>query len=388
MSNDTCNDLLSPAGLRRLRVDRSPHLRAQMAANVGTLLQDGELSPREREYALSIVAILARHVALDVRRAVAEHVKHCAILPQSIARTLANDVESVALPILRHSAALSDDDLIEIVRRANEAKCIAVAERPSVAAPVSDALVRTGRRPVVCAVLKNPGATIGEPTYERILDDFGTDREVQTLLVDRSVLPPNVAERLIEVVCAALRERLRARHFVPRPLSDAIVDHGREQALIMTVPSQMPAPAMVPLIARLRAKGTLTPSLLLRAACIGKLSFLAAGLAALSGMKLDRAEALIQEGGGDGFAALYRRAKLPQSLFPAFRIALDIAREVRAARPVGWHERDTLRIIQGWVQVYDDLPPAHFETVLSHLTRRTIDPAHAGMGVGSPDAAA
>ncbi|MFQ5775678.1 MAG: DUF2336 domain-containing protein [Kiloniellaceae bacterium] len=368
-------DVLSPAGVERLKCDGSPALRAQTAAGVAALLTKEKLSETERRYAIAIIEALARDVERQVREALSEHVKHCTVLPASIARTLAQDVESVALPILRYSTVLSDDDLIAIVRREGRAKRFAVARRDTLSASVSDALIDTGDTQVVGTLLKNRGADIAEGSYHKILDGFGAEEPIQALMVERPSLPATITERLITCVSAALRERLVERHALPGVIADHLVMHGRERALTRAVGPETPVAEIEGLVKQLNAQGSLTPTFLLRALCVGKLPLFTVGMATLAKIPVVNATELVHDGGKRGFKALYGKTGLPSALFAAFRIALDVALDVRRTRATDWRSEDTDRIINALVLAYEELAPTHLETILEQLARRFTDQA-------------
>ncbi len=83
------------------------------------------------------------------------------------------------------------------------------------------------------------------------------------------------------------------------------------------------------LVAQLCDNGRLTPSLILRALCIGDLGFMEASLAALAGIPLVNARTLIHDQGPLGLKSLYDSAGLPPELYPAFRAAVDVANQTQ-----------------------------------------------------------
>ncbi|MEE9125449.1 MAG: hypothetical protein V3U14_13300, partial [candidate division NC10 bacterium] len=113
---------LGQSQVELLLTDPSPRVRAETAAGVAAELSKGSLTENERHIALKIVEVLARDTERQVREAIATHVKSCPFLPRKIANTLAHDVESVAVPIIRYSEVLSDDDLLSVVRSDSVAK--------------------------------------------------------------------------------------------------------------------------------------------------------------------------------------------------------------------------------------------------------------------------
>lgn len=369
-TNEGALEALTAASAEHLRRGAPTELRAQTAAGVATLFAGGDLSETERQHAVEILDALARDAERQVREAVAAHVKHCPYLPASIARVLAEDVESVALPIIRYSAVLVDSDLVALVRDGNLAKRLAVASRPRVGPLVADALVETGDKRVVDTLLRNKGADIAEPSYRKVLDRFDGDESIQALLVWRSDLPLGIVERLITCVSQALRERLIERHHLPPELVDDLTAHGRERALAESIGSVPTAQEAERLARCLHRNGSLTPTLLLRVLCRGDLILFGGCMAVLADVPVTQTVALILDR-GDGFKSLFEKAKLPSQLSLAFRVALGRVREIKGSSASAWSAEDTRRIVGDLVKAYDDLSPGHLEAVLAQLRRLT-----------------
>jgi len=356
---------LTPYDSARLEHDRSPEARAETAVRVAQVFAEVEISARAKEVAIDIIDRLASDIEVQVRRAASEQVKHCPFLPAAIARTLAHDVESVAVPMIRYSTVLDDAELIAIIRDSSPAKQIAVAERARVSTVVSNALVETRRREVVGTLLANHGADIAEPSYLSVIDDHGNDRTIQNLLVDRPSLPISVTEQLIDRVASALRERLIARHGFPPVMVDAIVDQGRERVLAeqagaLALPAEMDF-----LVQRLKARGALSTTFALRALANGDLHLFESTMACHAGIPTENARQLIRDAGAVGFCRLYRQAGLLPEMLPAFHSALEIAMEVRRVRPEEWCAQDTKRIVETLVHQCPQIAPGDLENVLA-----------------------
>jgi hypothetical protein len=71
----------------------------------------------------------------------------------------------------------------------------------------------------------------------------------------------------------------------------------------------------------------LTAGLVLRALLSGNIELFEQALAELSDMPIARVSALIHDRRGSGFRALYDKAGLPASTYPAFREAVEAMRE-------------------------------------------------------------
>jgi uncharacterized protein (DUF2336 family) len=81
------------------------------------------------------------------------------------------------------------------------------------------------------------------------------------------------------------------------------------------------------LVAHLRRTGQLTPALILRAILSGARAFAVAAFAELTGQPARRVAAVLHDGRGASFRALYARAGLYPGLRPAFAGALAALRE-------------------------------------------------------------
>src|SRR5690348_2534329 len=149
---------LTQADVARLLAEPSASARAEVADKLAREIDNTLLTDTELSIAHDIVRLIARDVELAVRSALSHSLRKASRLPPDVARRLASDVEAVALPILSDSPALTDADLIEIVRQGSTRKQEAIAGRAAVSEQVSDALVTQGSEPAVAALLGNAHA--------------------------------------------------------------------------------------------------------------------------------------------------------------------------------------------------------------------------------------
>jgi uncharacterized protein (DUF2336 family) len=360
--------MLTHAHYRALRDNPSVTVRADIAVAVAAELAAAALTPAETRIAEQILEALAQDVERRVRQALAEHVKSTPFLPRAIAATLARDIEdAVALPVLECSPVLDDADLVACVRGGGVSRHLAVARRPRLAPSVAEALLEGGSREVVGAVLANGGAEIAESSLHRLVVRYRGDSLVETLVIDRAALPLSVCEALIVSVSEALRRRLVERHKMPPALAEELAALGRERALGELLPSFGLA-AAERLAKRLQARGVLTPSLVLRALCLGDLGFFEAAMAALARLPRLNAKALLYDRGVGGLRAIFGKAGLPPLLFRAFRAAVGAVLQGALERGRAGF---TQAILDQIVILYDDLSPGDLDHVLSQLARRS-----------------
>jgi len=357
---------LTKEDVTRLLSDPSPTTRADLAAKLGRQF-DGDLTEGERRLAEDIIRHMARDAVVRVRQSLAENLKANPNLPRDVALTLAKDVEAVAIPILSVSQVLNDDDLMEVVRTGTDAKHTAIAQRPTVGARVADALIERGSEGAVAALVANEGAQIGEKGLSRVIDRFGASQAVQEPLVRRARLPVTVAERLVAVVSEKLQQYLVAHHDLsPQVAADAILQ-SRERATVTLFSGESDEGALERLVAQLSRNNRLTPSLIVRALCMGDIGFFETALAHLAGVPLTNARLLIHDAGRLGLKSVYDRAKLPPALLPACRIAIDVLKETPYDGEEHDRERHRRRMIERILTQYEDLAADDLEYLLAKL---------------------
>ena len=345
---------LTSKDVAELLADPSAGARAETAAKLASEFRQGTLTESERSMAEDIFRIMVKDAELRVRLALAQNLKENPGVPHDVALTLARDVESVALPVLRFSEVLTDEDLIEIVRGQGVAKQVAIASRPSVTEAVASALVDTGNEDVVTELVANEGAVISEETLQKVVTDFGDREPVQDAMVHRPKLPLTVSERLVTMVSENMKEELAKRHELPGDLATDLILQSRERA-VLSLSGGSGDDDLKKLVGQLRENGRLTPSIVLRSLCMGDLNFFEAAVAELAGVTLANARQLIQDSGTLGLQAIYEQTGLPPSHFPAVCAAIAVAGETEYDGGENDRERYSRRMLERILTQYGDL---------------------------------
>ncbi len=352
----------------RLLSDPSVQTRADMAAKVARQFADEGLSDAERSLAEDIVRAMARDAVERVRQSLSENIKATPNLPHDVALTLARDVEAVAVPLISVSTVLSDADLIEIVGSGSSAKQTAVAVRPTVSTQVSEVLAERGDERAVAALVANKGAAIGEESLNRVVDRFGDNAAVQAPLVHRDGLPITVAERLVAKVSENLQEYLVTHHALPEGMASDIILRSRERATVSLFATERSDDDLVKLVTQLHVGGRLTPSLIVRALCMGDLSFFECAMAFLAKVPLPNARAVIHEGGAHGLRSIFEKARLPRSILPAVQVGLLVAAETGFDGEAHDRERHRRRTIERILTQYEEMESADADYLLDKLS--------------------
>jgi uncharacterized protein (DUF2336 family) len=315
---------LTGSDVQKLMEDPTGKNRADAAQKIARQFGDGDLTDRERSIAEDIFKVMVKDVEQQVRAALSSNLKDASGLPNELAKTLASDLsDDVALPMLQFSKALSDADLVEIVRAQNATRTKAVAGRPAVSRLVSEAIVSHGDEESVVALVSNKGAEISETSLEEVVDKYGNSPRMQEPLVQRPTLPVRIAEMLVAKVADHLKDYLVQHHALSEETATDLILQSRERATLNLKGLGVSGGAEE-LVNQLRKNNRLTPSIVLRALCLGDLEFFEQSLSALSGVPINNARVLIHDEGELGLRSLYQKAGMPASLLPAFRTALDM----------------------------------------------------------------
>ncbi|WP_370238855.1 DUF2336 domain-containing protein [Brevundimonas sp.] len=363
---------LTEFDIRRLIKSTDEDERAAATHKLCRNMERVELTPEDREAAEKILRVLAHDAAELVRRAMAVTLKSSDLIPRDVARRLAADVDSVALPIIGFSPAFSDEDLIEIVKAGSTTRQVAIAARPKVSRDVCQVLAETGSREAVRTLAANDNADLAEGAMDVVVDRFSDAPDVLTALSYRQVLPPDITERLIAHVSETVREHLISRHAIAPEAAIRLSAHARERATLDLVDQAATTTDMATFVSRLNGRRALTPSLLLRALARGQLTFVEHGLAELAQTPHARTWLMVHDAGPLGLKAIYDRAGLPPRLFQAFRSGIDTWRALQAEGADFTAETFRQRMLERFLTQRPNVPREDLAYLMERLDREPM----------------
>jgi uncharacterized protein (DUF2336 family) len=243
----------------------TPRVREEVAVAFGSEYAGGSVRPSQRRSAEAILKLFIPDTAESVRAAIARRLVTCPFLPLSLARTMAADIDAIAVPMIRGSEVFDDAALLDIVRSGVVARQVAVATRDTVSQPVAGALVGTGDASVVAALLANDGARIAPGDLAGVVRDFGDDPTIKGLVIGREVLPLEVLDSLLDSAGLAFGEILEDAMDLPGEIVKRVCTLAREQLTVSHVRERENLREVEELADRLGQQGRLTSTLLLRA---------------------------------------------------------------------------------------------------------------------------
>lgn len=209
-----------------LAADGDQDVRLALAGRLVELLPDISQDAHSQLYAFVVQALgtLALDEVLKVRAALSSTLKDHAHTPPKIAGQLARDVErEVSEPILRFCAALSDEDLIDILKEHPASWVVeAVAVRDNLSEEVSGAVIDTNDVPGGAALIGNNSANISESLLHYIVEKSRSYPEWQKPMATRASLPVSIAKELAEFVDASVRDILVTREDFDEQMTEEI----------------------------------------------------------------------------------------------------------------------------------------------------------------------
>ena len=360
---------LTDLDLHRLIKSGDDDERATAAHKLCRAIDRADLSDLDRAAAEKILRVLAGDVAEMVRRALAVTLKSSDLVPRDVARRLARDVDSVAMPMIAFSPAFADEDLIEIVRSGSSSRQTAVAGRPKVSRDVSDVIAAEAGELAVRTLAANDNADLSESAMGRAVQRFGTSKELVAALAYRPVLPMAITEKLIGLASEAVRDHLVSRHALAPEVAIQLAQFTRERATVDLIDQAGAAPDLANFVAALNARKALNASLLLRGLARGQMAFFEHGLSELAGVSHDRAWLMIHDAGPLGLRAIYDRAGLPPRLFQAFRAGVDTWRSMQSEGSDMTGDRFQQRMLERFLTQRPNTPREDMTYLLERLDR-------------------
>jgi uncharacterized protein (DUF2336 family) len=384
MTIATMRSSLTEEDIHRLVRGDSPEERAAATAKICQRIDRIELSPEDRESAQQILEMLASDTAILVRQALAVTLRNSPKLPREIALRLAKDVDLVAVPVLKNSPMLTEEDLVELVLAGSESKQVAIAERATLSEGLTEVIALYGSKAAVETAAANDGAAFSDDAYAGVLKRFEHDNGVKGALISRSTLPLHVTEKLIAMVTGELFDRLVNKHELPPQLAIEIASGTRERSTLDLVEQAGLSSDPPRFVQQLHLNGRLTPSLIMRSLCLGHMNFVEHALAELAGVPHSKAWLMVHDAGTLGMKTIFERAGLPSGMFTAFRLAVDIFHKTDMDGGPGDKERFRQRMVERVLTQFQAIPRADLEYLLEKLN--ALDDLREKQGVSAPAA--
>ncbi len=210
-----------------LAASRAEHPRIVLVKRLSDLLllSTDQVLPSERALIDEILVRLLAHVDLELRARIAQRICGMSEPPREVLVMLAHDDPTVAAPILENSTAITDSDLIDVVRRGSSEHRRLIATRKQISSAVTDALIEMSENAVLETLTANPGAVFSMRGLYLLAQRSRRVPGLGSLLVEREDLHPTLAYAMFWWLPSSLRVRILFRFTISRRvLQQAIAD--------------------------------------------------------------------------------------------------------------------------------------------------------------------
>jgi uncharacterized protein (DUF2336 family) len=231
--------------------------------------------------------------------------------PPSVIRRLAkNDEITIAGPVLKESARLNEEDLVEIAETRSEQHLLAISARWWLKEVVTDALLARRYPSVSRRIVSNPGARVSAGGFAIVVAQAESDPELAVQTGIRIDLPAGLRDHLLRNATEEVRSRLLSR--APPHLFEEI--RSAIAAVAAGVDREMSRvrdfAAARHFVVQLKEKGELSEATLFAFARQRKYEETVAALAELSGSTIEVIRPLMQSLRDDGLLVPCRVAGL------------------------------------------------------------------------------
>jgi uncharacterized protein (DUF2336 family) len=309
-----------------------------------------------------------------VRRALAEALGASADAPAAVMHALINDQPDIAAIVLERSPTLLDSDLVDSIAVGGADTQAAIARRAYLPRSIAAALAEVGSPEACLTLIENPGADIAQFSLDRIVQRFGHLAAIRESLLAWPDLPAATRHALVVKLSETLAGFAVARNWLDEGRAQRIAQEACEKATVILAATSDPGDVS-PLIGHLRETGQLNAGLVLRSLLSGNIDFFEQALAELAALPVRRVAALVHDRRGAGFRAVYERAGLPASVYPAFSAAIESMHETGIAGEPGGNTRLRRRMVERVLTSCARMPAGDVEPLMTLLRRYATEAA-------------
>ncbi len=356
--------------------DPEIYTRVRLVMQLCEFLDEGETTVADRDAVVQVLLRLSEDVSSVVRRTLLSKTIASTSVPEDIALALAADEEDIACEVLQEYDGYADSTLVGVARISDLPRQLAIAKRRKLPSCIAQVLIERGDPKVCRVVLASPHSQLNRAAYDAVERHHGPLSNFEKILAKRRDLPPVYAIRMVDEVSSRLYEHAARKQWMKPGAAKQVVADACEQGIVRII-AKTDFGDDVSVVSELMKREKLTPSLLLRAACIGKMDFVEQSICELSGMPGSMVHSMMFARGAVGFKALYAKTGLPTKLYPAMRVAVDVYGGLLKTSGDWNADQFGRRMIERILTQYEQFSEADKKYLLNMLKRyATADAGH------------
>ncbi len=343
--------------------DNNPEARLELTSII-TGLFEIDLSHNESELVADVLIGLMRQAEKDLRLALSERLAVMDNVPLRLALNIANDEIEVATPILIKNKALSDLDLIYIIKSKTPAYWAKIAQREEMSSNLIDILAETEDIETAHNLVTNDHIKLTEKAMTTIASLAQTNPKLAPPLVHREEITKDIAQKLYQLVGEELKnhiskmfgelkdepvdlEQVAQVAEITKAVDDIVLDFV-DSSKADEESNLSPSQAMENAAQRYADKGLLTSALLINTLKRGQLKEFIAQFALFTGLKSETVTEMVKQKNGQGLAIACRASDIIKQDFVTIFLLTNRARNGASMvnlkdmnRAIGYFDRVT-----------------------------------------------
>lgn len=346
--------------------------RASLAAQLAAFICNEDAPQTEREQVIPAALKLTSDTVADVRRALAEGLIDFPRLHSDLLFAIISDDDEIAIPFLSRTPALNQWHMLAVLRVGDDLRRAAVALRPDITAEAVGYIADSLPLSINVLLFDNEAAPFTAEHFRRLYDRFAETPEMLDCLLARADLPLDIRISHARQTAGRMQRLLIERGWIPANDAVELVADAEENAVLKILTGATPDERQK-VVSFLLDKAMLTPSIIVRAACLGAMDVVAHTLAQLASLPVKRVKDMMYAKSGAGFRNLHTRAGLPEACYWTLQAACDTAREEREEGLQLSADDFGRRMIEILMTRYEALPMGERPNQLDYLGRFASD---------------
>ncbi len=342
--------------------------RQKLASQLADMLVDPETNELEREQVVPVVLKLAADADPEIRLLLNERFVSLETLHPDILFALIADEDVLALPFLAATPALTAQHMFAILRVGDESRQCVIASRADITKPAAQYAKANAGAAVVIALLKNPSVIFSNDELRTIYTKFPSEPSVQDVITQREDCPNDLLVTHTKRTASRLRQLMAERGWTGAGDSHEFVADA-EESTVLSIIANADDIVMTQTLVFLVGKNLLTPSLIVRAACVGELRVVEAVLSHLSGYSAERTRDLMFGRGGSGLKTLVHKAGIPNNCLGVLTAACDTLKEASSDGIQLTAEAFGRRVLEALMTRYEFLSPTERSKQIEFTSR-------------------
>jgi uncharacterized protein (DUF2336 family) len=278
-----------------------------------------------------IVPILLKLVVDPVRKVREALIEELALLPNlhpDLLFSLIASDDDLAIPFLSSTPSLGGWHMMAILRVGDERRQCTIAGRADITAEAATFIIKSGALAPVLALMDNAVVRLEPSDMQLLYTRLGNSGAIIERLLALPNLPLDVRIMQAKKAASRMRQLMAERGWIAANDASELVADAEESAILQVL-SEAALKELVDAVSFLAAKQMLTPSIIVRAACLGEQRVVEATLAHLSGFSPQKVANLLYARGGNGVRTVVSKSGIPNSCSGIVAAFAEVAMEAR-----------------------------------------------------------